>query len=286
TYIVEKETELLVFLLETMSNRSRNSVKSILKRGQVAIDGRTTTQFDDPLNPGQEVNILTNKAAKRLSRLEGLSIVHEDDALIVINKDPGVLSMGSKHPKELDAYRQLTDYVKAEHPSNRIFIVHRLDRDTSGIMIYAKSEAIKNKLQENWHNIMEKRLYIALVEGELTVDSDSVSSWLNETSTHRVYSTENDKGGKYAITHYKKINANHDYSLLKIELETGRKNQIRVHMQDIGHPVVGDKKYGSRKNPIRRLGLHAKTLAFTHPQTNKLVEYTVPAPKSFIETIR
>lgn len=269
-----------------MDNRSRNSVKSILKRGQVAIDGRTTTQFDDPLRPGQTVNILTNEAAKRLGRLDGVSIIHEDEDLLVIYKDAGVLSMASKSPKDRNAYRQLTDYVKFEHPSNRIFIVHRLDRDTSGVMIYAKSEAVKVKLQENWHTIVKKRLYTALVEGDVAVESDSISSWLNETSTHRVYSTSHDEGGKYAVTHFEKIAGNGKYSLLEVELETGRKNQIRVHMQDIGHPVVGDKKYGSRKNPIRRLGLHATTLEFIHPKTNKLVSYTAPAPASFEIMVR
>lgn len=286
TYIVKEKTELLVFLLKSLSNRSRNSVKSILKRGQVAIDGRTTTQFDDPLRPGQTVNILTNEAAKRLGRLDGISIIHEDDDLIVINKDAGVLSMASKSPKDRNAYRQLTDYVKFEHPGNRVFIVHRLDRDTSGVMIYAKSEIAKETLQQNWHKMVKKRLYTALVEGDVPVDSDSVSSWLNETSAHRVYSTDQDEGGKHAVTHFTKIEGNGNYSLLEVELETGRKNQIRVHMQDIGHPVVGDRKYGSRKNPIHRLGLHATTLEFIHPKTNKLMSYTVPVPFSFEKMVR
>lgn len=286
TYIVKEETELLTFLLTSMSNRGRNSVKSILKRGQVAIDGRTTTQFDEALKPGQTVNILTNEAAKRIGRLDGISIIHEDNDLIVINKDAGVLSMASKSPKDRNAYRQLTDYVKFEHPGNRIFIIHRLDRDTSGVMIYAKSEEVKDKLQENWHTHVKKRLYTALVEGEVPVQSDTISSWLNETTAHRMYSTEHDEGGKHAVTHFKKMKSNGEYSLLEVELETGRKNQIRVHMQDIGHPVVGDRKYGSKKNPIRRLGLHASTLEFIHPRTNQLVTYTAPVPFSFEKTVR
>ncbi len=281
TYIVEKPTELLVFLLESMDDKSRNAVKSILKRGQVAVDGRTTTQFDDPLRPGQKVNILTNEAAKRLGRLDGISILHEDDALLVIYKDAGVLSMASKNPRDRNAYQQLTEYVKFEHPRNRIFIVHRLDRDTSGVMIYAKTEAVKDKLQENWHDDVKKRLYTAVVEGDVVIEEDTISSWLNETTTHRVYSTTKDEGGKHAVTHYKKIRGNDEFSLLEVELETGRKNQIRVHMHDIGHPVVGDKKYGSRKNPIRRLGLHATTLELIHPTTGKLVTYTAPAPGVF-----
>lgn len=278
---MEKPTELLVFLLESMDDKSRNAVKSILKRGQVAVDGRTTTQFDDPLRPGQKVNILTNEAAKRLGRLDGISILHEDDALLVIYKDAGVLSMASKNPRDRNAYQQLTEYVKFEHPRNRIFIVHRLDRETSGVMIYAKTEAVKDKLQENWHEDVKKRLYTAVVEGDVVIEEDTISSWLNETTTHRVYSTTKDEGGKHAVTHYKKIRGNDEFSLLEVELETGRKNQIRVHMHDIGHPVIGDKKYGSRKNPIRRLGLHATTLELVHPTTGKLVTYTAPAPGVF-----
>lgn len=285
TYIVEEEIELLPFLFKVMPNRSRNSVKSILKRKQVAIDGRTSSQFNDLLKVGQKVNILTNEAARRLGRLDGVSILHEDDALIVIYKNAGVLSMASKSPKDRNAYRQLTDYVKFEHPSNRIFIVHRLDRDTSGVMIYAKTESVKEKLQKNWHQTVKTRAYTALVEGDIPVDSDTIKSWLNETKTHRVYSTDYDKGGKHAITHFNKINGNNDYSLLDVELETGRKNQIRVHMQDIGHPIVGDRKYGSHKNPIHRLGLHAKTLEFIHPLTNKLVRYDAPIPSSFLKMI-
>lgn len=285
-YPVKSETELLKFLFEVMPNRSRNSVKSILKRGQVAIDGRTTTQFNEPLRPGQTVNILTNEASKRLGRLDGVSIIHEDKDLLVINKDAGVLSMASKSPKDRNAYRQLTDYVKSEHPRNRIFIVHRLDRDTSGVMIYAKIETAKEKLQQNWHKIVRKRLYTALVEGDVPIESDTISSWLNETSAHRVYSTEHDEGGKHAVTHFRKVEGNNNYSILEVELETGRKNQIRVHLQDIGHPVVGDRKYGSRKNPIRRLGLHATTLKFIHPSTNKLESFTVPVPSSFENLVR
>ncbi len=282
TYIVEEPTELLVFLLKVMDDKSRNNVKSILKRGQVAIDGRTTTQFNDPLKPGQKVNILTNEAAMRIGRLDGISILHEDDSLIVIYKDAGVLSMASKNPKERNAYQQITEYVKFEHPRNRIFIVHRLDRDTSGVMIYAKTEEVKDKLQDNWHDIVKKRLYTAVVEGDVVIEEDTISSWLNETTTHRVYSTPTDKGdSKHAVTHYKKIGGNDEFSLMEIELETGRKNQIRVHMHDIAHPVIGDKKYGSRKNPIRRLGLHATTLELIHPTTNKLVTYTAPAPGVF-----
>lgn len=245
------------------------------------IEGRIITQYNHPLKAGQTVDVLTSKAAQKYSYLHGVSILHEDDAIIVIEKEAGVLSMSAGKPKELTAYQQVNDFVKFDNRRNRVFIVHRLDRDTSGVMVFAKTEQVKEKMQNNWDTIVKKRSYTALVEGNVEKNKGTIASWLKETSTHRVYSTQDEKGGKHAITHYKKIAGNQHYSLLEVELETGRKNQIRVHMQDLGHPIVGDKKYGAQNNPIKRLGLHATTLEFMHPKTNKRVHFTVEAPDIF-----
>lgn len=283
SYTIEEPIELLPFLLQTFSNQGRNSVKAILTRGQVSVDGQTVTQHNHPLTPGQKVAVLSNKGAKKNAVLNGVSILHEDDAIIVIDKAAGILSMASKDPSEPNAYRQLTDYVKRENARNRIFIVHRLDRDTSGVMVFAKTEDVKVKMQENWHAIVKKRVYTALVEGRVKREEGTISSWLTESKTFHVFSSPFDNGGKHAVTHYRKISGNSHYTLLEAELETGRKNQIRVHMQDLEHPVAGDKKYGARSNPLKRLGLHATTLAFTHPTTNELVQFTVKVPKSFIK---
>lgn len=285
TYTIEEETTLLPFLLKSI-NKSRNSVKSILTRGQVRVDGQIITQHNHPLKPGQVVEILSNKANIKKSALTGIRIVHEDKDIIVIDKDPGVLSMAGKNPNEPNAYRQLNEYVKADNPKNHIFIVHRLDRDTSGVMIYAKSQEAQQKLQDNWHDIVKERTYIAVVEGAVQKNADTISSWLTENDAMRVYSSHYDDGGKYAVTHYKKLAGNEQYSLLEVELETGRKNQIRVHLQDIGHPIVRDKKYGAKTNPLKRLGLHATTIAFIHPTTDKLVRYTVKPPKSFLRLVK
>lgn len=284
-YTVEEETTLLPFLLKSI-NKSRNSVKSILTRGQVSIDGQTVTKHNHPLKPGQVIEILSNKANIKKAALTGLRIVHEDQDLIVINKEPGVLSMAGNNTWEPNAYRQLNDYVKAENPKNHVFIVHRLDRDTSGVMIYAKSQEIQQKLQENWHDVVKERTYTAVVEGVVKKEEGTISSWLTENEAMRVYSSPYDDGGKYAVTHYKKITGNDDYTLLEVELETGRKNQIRVHLQDIGHPIVRDKKYGAKTNPLKRLGLHATTLSFIHPRTEKLVRYTVKPPASFRRIVK
>lgn len=250
------------------------------------MDGQIITQHNHPLQPGQVIEILSNKANIKKAALTGLSIVHEDEDLIVINKDPGVLSMAGNNTWEPNAYRQLNEYVKADNPKNHIFIVHRLDRDTSGVMMYAKSQEVQQKLQENWHDVVKERTYTAVVEGVVKKDEGTISSWLTENEAMRVYSSPYDDGGKYAVTHYKKIAGNDEYSLLEVELETGRKNQIRVHLQDIGHPIVRDKKYGAKTNPLKRLGLHATTIAFIHPRTDKLVRYTVKPPKSFYRLVK
>lgn len=241
-HTIKETTELLPFLLETLKANSRNSVKSILTRGQVTVDGKKITQHNHPLNPGQVVGILSNKVAIQKTVLNGIAILHEDSDLIVIRKDSGILSVAGKDPSEPTAYRQLTAYVKDESKANRVFVVHRLDRDTSGVMLYAKTEAAKNALQENWHDIVKERTYTALVEGE-TDEEGTISSWLTENSkSMKVHSSTYDNGGKHAVTHYKKIQGNKQYSLLEVELETGRKNQIRAHMESLGHPVAGDKK--------------------------------------------
>lgn len=289
SYEIEESINLLPFLLKTLNNKSRNSVKSILKRGQVSVDGHIITQHNHPLEPGQLVGILSNEASKRLSALDGVAILHEDASIIVINKAAGLLSMATNRSRvsELDAYQQLTDYVKKDQRRNRVYIVHRLDRDTSGVMVYAKTEEAKEKLQNNWHDVTKERTYTAVVDGSVSKNEDTITSWFKENEALKVYSVPEGKGGKQAVTHYKKIAGNDSYSKLEVELETGRKNQIRVHMQDIGHPVVGDRKYSSNKNnPIRRLALHATTLSFIHPDTDELVRYTVNVPKSFNKLIK
>lgn len=281
-YKVTAATTLLPFLLDVHANLGRNAVKAILTRGQVAVDGKKVTQHNHPLAVGQTVSVMSNKTAMKKVALKGIHILHEDDAIIVIHKDSGVLSMGDRNQAEMTAYRQLTQYVRETNKNNRIFIVHRLDRDTSGVMVYAKTEEIKEALQKDWHDIVKERIYTALVEGEVKDSAGTIKSWLTESKAMKVHSYNYDNGGKYAVTHWKKIRGNKEFSLLEVELETGRKNQIRVHMESIGHPVAGDKKYGAKRNPLKRLGLHASTLAFIHPNTGKLVRYTSKVPKEFM----
>lgn len=286
-FTVEEPTELLKFMLDQLAPKSRKAVKSMMTRGQFFINGKAVTQFNHPLKPGEKVGVVSNQTFKKKSALEGIKIIYEDDDILVINKDEGVLSVSGKDPSETSAYRQLSQYVKESNRRNRIFVVHRLDRDTSGLMIYAKSEAIKEKLQKNWHTIVKERIYTALVEGVVEKEEDRIETWLTESKTMKVFSSHYDNGGQIAITHYKKKQNSSKFSLLEVKLETGRKNQIRVHMEAIGHPVVGDKKYGARSvNPLKRLGLHATTLTFDHPGTGKKMSFTLPAPKAFMNLSR
>ncbi len=210
-----------------------------------------------------------------MKKNEKIDILYEDKYIIIVNKPPHMLSISTDKHEQNTLYKQISEYVKKQHKSNKIFIVHRLDKDTSGIMIFAKSEKIKKILQNNWEKV--ERKYVALVEGEVK-DSNTIQTYLKETKDHYVYSS---KDGKLAITEYNSIWNNKNYSLLNINILTGRKNQIRVHMKDINHPIVGDKKYGSNKNLFRRLCLHATSLRFKHPITNKMITITSPYPKMF-----
>ncbi|SER51717.1 tRNA pseudouridine32 synthase / 23S rRNA pseudouridine746 synthase [Gracilibacillus ureilyticus] len=277
---VKEENELLPFLLRVMDKRSRNSVKSILTRGQVYVNSNNVTKHNHQLKKGDLVEIQKNKAAKAAD-FSNMNILYEDEEIIVIEKGAGLLSIASNKEKSLTAYKQLTDYVKKLHPKNRVFIVHRLDQDTSGVMLFAKTEKVKNELQNNWKKIVKERKYVALVEGALQQTKGTIKSWLKENKVFKMYSSQNPNDGKLAITHYELIKSNQEFSLLSVQLETGRKNQIRAHMEELGHPIVGDKKYGSSVNPIGRLGLHANILAFMHPVTNELLRFESEVPKAF-----
>lgn len=283
-YPVKEETELLAFLLATLPG-SRNAIKSVLARGQVSVDQKTTTAYNHPLYAGQTVSVSMGRVAEAPSFM-GLRILHEDADLIVIDKEAGLLSVAGGEEKEMTAYRQLMEHVRRESAENRIFVLHRLDRDTSGVMMFAKNEQVQQTLQNAWKEMVKERLYVALVEGRVRKPEGTVSSWLKETSTLMMYSSPHPNGGQHAVTHYRLLEAGSHYSLLEIKLETGRKNQIRVHMQDIGHPVAGDKKYGAISKTVGRLGLHARVLAFLHPATGELMRFETEIPKPFLNVLR
>ena len=278
-YPVKKESELLSFLLETFSNQSRNSVKSLLGSHRVSVDGAPVTQFNFKLYPGDTV-IISNAPIKKKTRSH-LPIIYEDDEIIVINKPSGLLSIASDKEKGSTAYRMLSDYVQQKDKHNRVFVVHRLDEDTSGVLMVAKNVKIQQALQEKWNEIVSKRGYYAIVEGVMEKPSGTIKSYLKKNAQNMMYSSKKPGDGQLAITHYKVIKSNEKYSLLDVNIDTGRKNQIRVHLGEMGHHIIGDDKYGEPSNPIKRLGLHAYELDLTHPITGKKLKFTAPVPKEF-----
>lgn len=284
TYNVTAPTSLLQFLIDSMPQRKRTNIKELLKHNQIMVNSAVTRQFDLQLNAGDIVKVnLTREFPRFYNRR--VKLVYEDDDIIVIEKGYGLLSMGNDKVSEGTAYSIVREYVKWVNPNDKLFIVHRLDRDTSGLMMFAKNIEAKERLQHNWNNMVLNRKYLAVVEGYVDKDEGIIKSFLAENSRYEVYSTENSEEGKLAVTRYKVLRRRNGYSLLEVELDTGRKNQIRVHLKELGHPIVGDRKYGARPSPIRRLALHAATLRFVHPVTRKEMNFSTPLPSSFASIV-
>lgn len=285
SFTVNEETTLMPFLMSSMPERKRTSIKELLRHNQVAVNGTPISQFNSVLNPGDEVKVnLTREWRVFYNRR--LKIVYEDDDIIVVNKGYGLLSMGNDKVKDGTAYSILREYVKWENPSNKIFIIHRLDRDTSGLMMFAKTIEAKETMQHNWNNMVLNRKYLAVVEGKVEPADGVVRSYLAENSEHEVYSTPDSSKGQLAVTRYRTLSSKNGYSLMEVELDTGRKNQIRVHMKELGHPIAGDRRYGASSSPIHRLALHAQTLRFVHPVTRKEMSFTTPVPSGFAKMVK
>lgn len=273
---VAEPASLLDFLLSHVAGQSRNSVKHLLSRGQVLVDNVPQRQFDLPLAAGQTVTILPQARGAALP----FPILYEDKELLVIHKPAGLLSVATDAQKDRTAYRLTADYLRARDPGARLFVVHRLDRDTSGVLLFARTGEIKEALQANWNSLVKKRGYWAAAEGEDLPDSGECRSRLTENKVHKVYSV-NGTQGKEAVTRYTVLARRKGYSLLDVELDTGRKNQIRAHLAELGHPVAGDAKYGAGTDPMRRLGLHAYELTLKDPGSGKLLTFTAPPPPEF-----
>lgn len=272
---------LMDFLLSRLPDAKRNDIKKWLKYGHVMLQGNVTSAFDAPVLPQDWVELNLTRPFP-IFKHPRLSIVYEDDDIIVVNKGYGLLSIGTDRPGKVDtAYSLLRDFVKRRHPSNKIFIVHRLDRDTSGLMMFAKTPEAKEAMQHNWNNMVLDRTYVAVLEGEVENDEGTVKSYLAENSRHEVYSTDNPEEGRLAVTRYRVLRRGHGRSLVEFSLDTGRKNQIRVHAKEMGHPIIGDKRYGAKTSPLHRLALHARSLRFAHPSTFKDMHFETPIPSKF-----
>lgn len=292
----QNDSDNTLTLLDFLNNESfgknkgempkKGDLKVWLKYGHVMINGIVTTNVKTPVMPGDWVELNQTRPFV-VFRHPRMQIVYEDDDIIVVNKGYGLLSVGTgSAKKEVTAYDLLKEYVKKKHPANKIFVVHRLDRDTSGLMMFAKSAEAQEAMQHNWNNMVISRTYVALVEGVVKPDSGVIKSNLDETSQYEVYSTKEEKAGKPAITYYKVLERGGGYTLMEYSLETGRKNQIRVHSRDLGHPIVGDRKYGAKASPIKRLALHARTLRFAHPVSKRDMNFELPVPSKFIGLMR
>ena len=283
-----EEKPLLEFVIEKSRDSSRTDVKSWLKHGQIMLNGQVTTAFDSPVLPGQEVCVNTTRSFVKL-RHPRLKLLYEDNDVIVVEKGYGLLSVGIPNPskKKIEsAYDILRDYLKRKDPRNKLFVVHRLDRDTTGVMMFAKNEEAQETLRHNWNNFVLERLYVALLEGFVKEDQGTIKSRLTENSQYKVYSTEVESEGRLAVTRYRVAGRGHGLSLVEFNLDTGRKNQIRVHASEMGHPICGDRKYGAQKSRLGRLCLHAKTLRFAHPVTRKDMYFESPVPSGFFKAIR
>jgi len=279
---VDEAAPLLEWLLAHLK-QSKTKVKAILQGRGIKVNGKVVTQFDYPLLPGMRIAVSKTKR-NDVFKSRYVKLVYEDQYLVVIEKNIGILSMAAGH-KSLNVKAVLDDYFAKTRQSCHAHVVHRLDRDTSGLMIYAKDMLTEQALEKNWHQVVYDRRYVAVLSGIVEEVGGTVANWLKDNKAYITYSSPVDNGGKYAVTHFHLLRRGTSHSLVEFKLETGRKNQIRVHCADMGHPVCGDVKYGNGDNPLPRLCLHAYMLCFTHPITRERLEFQTPIPSQFIHLL-
>lgn len=277
-YVVNDEAPLLEWLIANIKG-SRSKIKATLQGRGIKVNGNCVTQFDFPLQKGMKIAVSQTKKNDQF-KSRYVKLVYEDRWLVVVEKNIGILSMAAGH-KSLNVKSVLDNYFQKTGQKCRAHVVHRLDRDTSGLMVYAKDMETEQIFEHNWHEIVYDRRYVAVVSGEVAENEGTIANWLKDNKAYVTYSSPVDNGGKYAVTHFHVLDRTTEHSLVEYQLETGRKNQIRVHSADMGHPVCGDTKYGNGDDPIHRLCLHACVLCFWHPITRERMEFDTPVPTSF-----
>lgn len=282
---VNEPALLFDFLSTKYPENSRSSIKSMLQGKRVLVNGETISLFNHQLAAGDTIEIAKKQVVKKVN-LRGITILYEDNDLVIIDKAAGLLSITGLNKEEITAYRILSQHFKDEDEHAKIFIVHRLDQDTSGVMMFAKSLKAQELMQKHWKKYVSERYYIAVVEGQVEDAEGSIVSYLTENNYYKMFSSFTDNGGQKAVLDFRRLKVGKQFTMLEITLDTGRKNQIRVQLNAIGHPIAGDKKYGAQTNPIRRIALHARTLNFFHPITQQEMRFEVPPPKSFYSLVK
>lgn len=279
-FTVKENTTLLEFLMLSFAGKSRNAIKSLLGGSLILVDGKLISQFNHPLKVGQVMTVLAEKVAPERPMI-GLKIIHEDELMIIVNKHAGLLTNSSSKERVKTAYAMINSHVQKTSATSRVFVVNKLDRETSGIIIFAKDEKTQKFLIEDWEKSIPEQVYVALVEGEVRKEKDTLTSYMKQSKALIVHSSQNETYGEKAITNYEVFRRKKGSTLLKINIETKVKNQIRVHMQEMKHPIVGDKKYGAKTNAIGRMALHLKTVQITHPATKKKITFDTEIPNKF-----
>jgi len=279
-YSVQKETTLLPFLIETLADKNRTEVKNLLRFRHVAVKGSAVTQYDMPLLPGDTVDVNFGRSFYRFNNPQ-VRVLYEDEWMLVIEKASGLLSVGNRTSKDKNAFHIMSDYVKHDNPDAELYVCHRLDQYTSGILMFAKNADMQEELRQNWDFYVKERRYVCVTENVPTVPENEIRSYLEENDRMQVHSTDNDITGKLAITRYKVLQSYGRYALVDVEILTGRKNQIRVHMAEMGCPISGDYKYGAATNTARRLMLHNYRFSIIHPVNGELMRFILPVPAVF-----
>ncbi|MBK6264729.1 RluA family pseudouridine synthase [Marivirga sp. S37H4] len=280
TITITEENELLKFIITHFPHKKRPILKSILSGGQIKVNNQPTTQFNHPLKKGDEVTVNWNKPAKKV-KLSHLNIIFEDEYLIVIEKAEGLLSVASLKEKKKTAIQILKDHMEKVDSKVKVHVVHRLEREVSGILIFAKTSEVQQKLQESWETYITDRKYMGVVEGKVKKEEDTLKNYLMSNKNNQVFVVDSPEGATETITHFKVVKQSNAFSMLEFTLESGFKNQIRVQMQHYGHPITGDKKYKARKNPLGRVALHASMIEMIHPVTGKKLKFELVAPANF-----
>jgi RluA family pseudouridine synthase len=283
-YSVSEPQALLDALAALFPESSKSTLRQMLQTGRVRVNGEVEKNAKRDLEPEDAVDVAEKAVHRNLPA--GLTVLHEDADVIVVFKSHGILTVPTERERETTVQAYLNAYLGQNKGKERIQVVHRLDRETSGVLVFAKNAYAREQLKEQFAAHTTERLYVALVEGTMDPEEGTFRSYLREMRDLKMVSVDVHPDAKFAVTHYRTVETNGRYSLLEVKLETGRKNQIRAHLSESGHPVVGDRMYGSEINPIGRLGLHAKLLGFDHPVTRKHLVFTAPVPKNFRDVFR